>query len=119
MNAKKIRLANGLMAGAVITLATSLGSAAFAQDACVPYRNIQGIHMVDDMSAVVSTQRDTVLVTFRGICQVTAAGEFFVLDRFQLGQCVSPGDVFNSSGVSAPCTVVSVAPLPAALQNGD
>jgi hypothetical protein len=122
MSATRFRLGGGVRTGALASVAASFFAmaplgVAHAQEACVAYRNIQHIHMVDDMTAVIATQRETVRVTFRGTCQVTASGEFFVLDRFQLGQCVSPGDVFNSSGVSAPCTIVDVTPLPDALQN--
>jgi len=116
MNTTKVRTALAL---AAIAAVAPLAGAAQAQDACVPYRNIQQIHMIDNQSAVVTTQREAVRVTFRNVCNVGASGEFFVLDRFQLGQCFSPGDAFTSSGVSAPCTIESVAPMAPALENGD
>jgi hypothetical protein len=115
---KMMKVRTGL-ALAALTAAGSFAGAAQAQDACVPYRNIQSIHMIDNQSAVITTPRDAVRVTFRNVCNVVASGEFFVLDRFQLGQCVSPGDAFTSSGVSAPCTIESVVPMAPALENGD
>jgi hypothetical protein len=82
-----------------------------AQQTCAPYRDVQQIHMIDNMSAEVHTPRGDYKITFRSFCQVEERGEFFVLDRFQLGQCVSPGDVFESSGTAAPCVIESVTPL--------
>jgi len=82
-----------------------------AQDMCVPYRDVRQIHMNGTDAAIIQTQRGNYNVTFRNPCQVEQRGEFFVLDRFQLGQCVSPGDVFESSGTANACTIESVALL--------
>ena len=82
-----------------------------AQNMCVAYRDVRQIHMIDTTSAVFATPRGDYKVTFRTACTVEQRGEFFILDRFRLGQCVAPGDLFESSGTSAPCTIESVEPL--------
>ena len=87
-----------------------------AQEVGPAYRYIDRIHLVDSDTAVIDARGRQYAVSFRNICQVGAFGEFFVLDRFQLGQTVTPGDVFQSSGSAAPCVVESVTEMPNVLQ---
>ena len=87
-----------------------------AQEERPLYRDVRQIHMIDNMSAVVTTPRGNYLVRFRNICQVQERGEFFVLDRFQVDQHVSQGDNFETSGTATPCTVESVTPMHAAFE---
>jgi hypothetical protein len=105
------------IAALIAVAGATYGLPAQAQDICVPYRDVRQIHMNGTDAAIVQTQRGNYNITFRNACQVEQRGEFFVLDRFQLGQCVSPGNVFESSGTAAPCTIESVAPLRDLMQN--
>ena len=88
-------------------------ASAQADSTCVFYRDISSINPVDDKTAVITTtRRDTYVVTFLNLCQVKQHGEFFIMDRFQLGTCVDQGDVFNTGGAAAPCQVESVSLAP-------
>ena len=103
----------GLAVAAALITALPAG----AQQQQPYYREIQQIHMIDGMSALVTTPRGNYRIGFRTMCMVEQQGEFFVLDRFQLGQSVSPGDVFESSGVAPPCTIESVTPMRGLVQH--
>jgi len=105
---KSIASGTGTLA---LVVGLTMAQSAVAQETCPMYRSIQHIHMVDNMSAVVATPRANYRVVFANICQVHERGEYFVLDRFQLGQCLSAGDTFDSSGTAAPCRVESVTQL--------
>jgi len=89
------------------------GASAQSGSACVYYRDISSLNNVDNRTALITTtRRAKYLVTFRNLCTVRQHGDFFIFDRFQLGTCVDHGDVFQASGIAAPCTVESISPAP-------
>jgi hypothetical protein len=115
MKSAKTKILSVFALGLCSALAFSSAEQASAQanSTCVYYRDISSLNPVDNKTALITTtRRQKYIVTFRNLCLVRQQGEFFVLDRFQLGTCVDHGDVFQSGGVAAPCTVESIAPAP-------
>lgn len=97
-----------------LLLVSSLDEAsAQSESTCLMYRDISSVNPVGDNTAIIiDTRRNRYELTFRDICQVRQHGESFIFDRFQLGTCVDPGDVFSSGGIAPPCHVESVSLLP-------
>ena len=110
---------NKIITGLLVATTGICTAPVYAQEIGPAYRDIDQIHLVDSDTAVIDARGRKYSVIFRNVCQVGSFGEFFVLDRFQLGQHVSPGDVFQSSGSAAPCTVESISEMPSVMQLGE
>lgn len=93
--------------GTIAALLTVSAAAAAQQKACIPFDDIQQIHMVSGDTAIVSTRRDQYEVKFRGYCQVKGTGGFFIVNRDQTGPCLGAGQTLDTS-LGVPCPVQSV-----------